>query len=123
MTSDEILMLEFQRVSLAAFDKLFARYRKPRYGSFARPRYNPERSDDLVRETMVAVIRAASRDEPRASLRTCLYGIALKLPVADCRNFLARSALGKPFPQGIDGTCMGNGESLDRQPVPRIVPR
>src|SRR5579862_1588246 len=75
MTSDEALMLEFQGGSRAAFEELFARYRKPLYGFFGRRLNNPERAEDLVQETFLAVIRAASRYEPRALVQTYLYGI------------------------------------------------
>jgi RNA polymerase sigma-70 factor, ECF subfamily len=66
MTSDEALMLEFQGGSRAAFEELFARYRKPLYCFFGRRLNNPERAEDLTQETFLAVIRAASRYEPRA---------------------------------------------------------
>jgi DNA-directed RNA polymerase specialized sigma24 family protein len=36
MTSDEALMIEFQRGSREAFEELFARYREPLYGFFRR---------------------------------------------------------------------------------------
>ena len=87
MTSDEALMLEFQGGSRAAFEELFARYHKPLYGFFARRLSNPERAEDLAQETFLAVIRAASRYEPRALVRTYLYGIALKLLAAERRKF------------------------------------
>ena len=44
----------------------FARYRKPLSGFFGRRLNNPERAEDLAQETCLAVIRAASRYEPRA---------------------------------------------------------
>ena len=91
MTSDEALMLEFQRGSRAAFEELFARYRKPLYGFFGRRLNNSERAEDLTQETFLAVIRAASRYEPRASVRTYLYSIALKLLAAERRKFLTSS--------------------------------
>jgi RNA polymerase sigma-70 factor (ECF subfamily) len=91
MTSDEALMLEFQGGSRAAFEELFARYRKPLYCFFGRRLNNPARAEDLVQETFLAVIRAASRYEPRALVRTYLYGIALKLLAAERRKFLTRS--------------------------------
>ena len=78
MTNDEALMQEFQGGSRAAFEELFARYRKPLYGFFGRRLNNSERAEDLTQETFLAVIRAVSRYEPRASVRTYLYGIALK---------------------------------------------
>src|SRR6185437_4436736 len=88
MTSDEALMLEFQGGSRAAFEELFARYHKPLYGFFGRRLNNRERAEDLAQETFLAVIRAVSRYEPRASVRTYLYGIALKLLAAERRKFL-----------------------------------
>src|ERR1700751_5905791 len=92
MTSDEALMLEFQEGSRAAFEELFARYRKPLYGFFGRRLNNPERAEDLVQETFLVVVRAAYRYEPRALVRTYLYGIALKLLAAEQRKFLTSTA-------------------------------
>ena len=105
MTSDEALMLEFQRGSRAAFEELFARYRKPLYGFFRRRLNNPERAQDLTQETFLAVICAASRYEPRASVRTYLYGIALKLLAAERRKFLTSTTLGQSASEAkTDGT-------------------
>jgi RNA polymerase sigma-70 factor (ECF subfamily) len=95
MTSDEALMLEFQGGSRAAFEELFARYRRSLYGFFRRRLNNPERAEDLVQETFLAVIRAASRYEPRALVRTYLYGIALKQMAAERRKFLTSSTSGQ----------------------------
>src|ERR1700739_4219742 len=99
MTSDEALMLEFQGGSRAAFEELFARYRKPLHGFFERRRNNPERAEDLAQETFLAVIRAASRYEPRASVRTYLYGIALKLLAAERRKLLTSRTSGQSPPE------------------------
>jgi RNA polymerase sigma-70 factor, ECF subfamily len=105
MTSDEALMLEFQSGSRAAFEELFGRYRKVLYGFFGRRLNNPERAEDLTQETFLAVIRAASRYEPRASVRTYLYGIALKLLAAERRKFLTGSTCGQSAPEPkTDGT-------------------
>ena len=95
MTSDEALMLEFQGGSRPAFEELFARYHKPLYGFFRRRLNNPERAEDLTQETFLAVIRAASRYEPRASVRTYLYGIALKLLAAERRKLLTSGTSGQ----------------------------
>ena len=105
MTSDEALMLEFQRGSRAAFEELFARYHKPLYGFFGRRLNNPKRAEDLAQETFLAVIRAASRYEPRALVRTYLYSIALKLVAAERRKLLTSSPLGQSAPEPTsDGT-------------------
>jgi len=104
MTSDEALMLQFQGGSRAAFEELFARYRKSLYGFFARRLNSPERAEDLTQETFLAVIRAASRYEPRALVRTYLYGIALKLLAAERRKLLT-TASGQSAPEPkTDGT-------------------
>jgi len=92
MTNDEALMQEFQGGSRAAFEELFARYRKPLYGFFGRRLNNSERAEDLTQETFLAVIRAVSRYEPRASVRTYLYGIALKLLAAEQRRVFRNGA-------------------------------
>jgi RNA polymerase sigma-70 factor (ECF subfamily) len=86
MISDEALMLDFQRGSREAFEELFARYRGPLYGFFRRRLESNERAEDLAQDTFVAMIRAAERYEPRAQLRTYLYGIALKLLAAERRK-------------------------------------
>lgn len=99
MTSDEALMLQFQGGSRAAFEELFARYRKPLHGFFGRRLNNPERAEDLTQETFLAVIRATSRYEPRALVRTYLYGIALKLLAAERRKFLTSNTSGQAAPE------------------------
>src|SRR5215472_2597895 len=105
MTSDEALMLEFQRGSRAAFEELFARYRKTLYGFFRRRLNNPERAEELTQETFLAVIRSASRYEPRALVGTYLCGIALKLLAAERRKFLTSSTSRPPAPEPkTDGT-------------------
>jgi RNA polymerase sigma-70 factor, ECF subfamily len=86
MISDEALMIEFQRGSREAFDELFARYREPLYGFFRRRLAAKDRAEDLAQETFLAVIRAAVRYEPRAMVKTYLYGIALKLLAAERRK-------------------------------------
>jgi RNA polymerase sigma-70 factor (ECF subfamily) len=86
MISDEALMLEFQRGSRQAFEELFARYREPLYGFFRRRLGSGEWADDLTQETFLAVIRATARYEPRALVRTYLYGIAFNLLAAERRK-------------------------------------
>ena len=100
MISDEALMLEFQGGSREAFEELFARYREPLYGFFRR-RLESKDADDLTQETFLAVIRATSRYQPRALVRTYLYGIALKLLAAERR----RERRSDPTPQAdsVDG--------------------
>ncbi len=96
MISDEALMLEFQRGSREAFEELFARYREPLFGFFRRRLENRERAEDLAQETFLAVIRAVTRYEPRALVRTYLYGIALKLLAAERRKLSGKEQSAEP---------------------------
>ncbi|HTR38895.1 MAG TPA: RNA polymerase sigma factor [Bryobacteraceae bacterium] len=86
MVSDEALMVEFQRGSRQAFEELFARYQGPLFGFFARRLATSERAEDLTQETFLAVIHATARYEPRATVRTYFYGIAIKLLAAERRK-------------------------------------
>jgi RNA polymerase sigma-70 factor (ECF subfamily) len=86
MNSDEVLMREYQLGSRPAFEELYARYSGPLYGFFPRRLENPQRAEELSQETFLAVIRGASRYEPRALVRTYLYGIALKLLASERRK-------------------------------------
>jgi RNA polymerase sigma-70 factor (ECF subfamily) len=86
MISDEVLMLEFQGESRAAFEELYSRYSGPLYGFFRRRLDSPQRAEELAQETFLIVIRGASRYEPRSLVRTYLYGIALKLLSAERRK-------------------------------------
>ena len=122
MTSDEALMLEFQGGSRAAFEELFARYQKPLYGFFGRRLNNPERAEDLTQETFLAVIRAVSRYEPRASVRTYLYSIALKLLAAERRKFLTSSTSGQsatePKTDGTPDSALWVRQALEKLDAP-----
>jgi RNA polymerase sigma-70 factor (ECF subfamily) len=94
MNSDEVLMLEFQQGSRPAFEELYSRYSGPLYGFFRRRLESPQRAEDLAQETFLAVIRGAQRYEPRALVRTYLYGIALKLLASERRKSRGDAALG-----------------------------
>src|SRR5690349_5379190 len=86
MLSDEALMLAFQNGSREAFEEIFARYRGPIRGFFARRLNSPERAEDLLQQTFLAVIDGAPRYVPKAMLRTWLYGIAMKQASAERRR-------------------------------------
>lgn len=86
MTSDEQLILDFQRGSREAFVELFERYREMIYAFFRRRLTDAARSEDLARETFVAVLDGVRRYEPRAPFRSYLYGIAFNLLAAERRK-------------------------------------
>lgn len=86
MTSDEQLILEFQRGSREAFVELFERYREIIYAFFRRRLADAARSEDLAQETFVALLDGVRRYEPRAPFRSYLYGIAFNLLAAERRK-------------------------------------
>jgi RNA polymerase sigma-70 factor (ECF subfamily) len=108
MISDEVLMLAFQRGSREAFDELYVRYRGPLHGFFRR-RLNCEgRAEDLAQETFLVVIRSTDRYEPRALVRTYLYGIAVKLLMSERRK---RTHDGPDIDTVTEPTAHGSAES------------
>ena len=119
MVSDEALMLEFRGGSREAFEEIFARYREPLYGFFRRRLDSRDRAEDLTQDTFVAVIRGSDRCEPRALLKTYLFGIALKLLAAERRKG-SRTVPGGPEPERI---ALEADEGLwVRQAIARLEP-
>jgi RNA polymerase sigma-70 factor (ECF subfamily) len=86
MASDEALMLDLRRGSRDAFEELFARYRDAIYGFFRRRIPADGRAEDLTQETFLAVLAAAHRYEPRATVRSYLFGIAFHLLSSERRK-------------------------------------
>lgn len=79
MNDDEQLMLHFQDGSPDAFGELFDRYRRPIYGYFRRRVRDAARAEELMQDTFVALLRSVVRYEVRATFKTYLYSIALKI--------------------------------------------
>jgi len=91
--SDERLMLAFAHGSSEAFTELFHRYKQPIFGFFCRRVSDPANAEELAQETFFALLRAASRYEPRALFRTYLYAIGFKILRAHRRKAAFRAAL------------------------------
>ncbi len=126
--SDEHLMIAFSRGSTDAFSELFSRYKQPLFGFFRRRVADPAQAEELTQETFLAVLRAASRYEPRALFRTYLYAIAFKIlrayrrKVAFRATFLgAATGFHRPALQNATDTevslrqAVGKLERLDRE--------
>jgi len=84
--ADERLMLLFRMGNCDAFTELFHRYNNPIHGFFSRRLANPSRAEELSQETFVAILRGIERYEPRATFRTYLYAIAVKILMAERRK-------------------------------------
>jgi len=122
MPSDEALMAEFQLGSRVAFDELFARYRQPLYGYFRRRLASRERAEDLTQETFLAVIHAAERYQPRALVRTYLYGIAIKLLAAERRRSARPEVASDPVNDPKSDESLWVRQALGRlEPVAREI--
>ena len=91
--SDERLMLAFSQGSSEAFTELFQRYKQPVYGFFRRRVADPANAEELTQETFFALLRAATRYEPRALFRTYLYAIGFKVLRAHRRKAAFRATL------------------------------
>ena len=83
-------MLVFRLGNSEAFSELFRRYSNPVFGFFRRRLENSSRAEELAQETFVAVLRGVERYEPRATFRTYLYGIAIKILMAERRKSARR---------------------------------
>jgi len=73
---DEELLAAYAAGDARAFPQLYERHEKPVYRYFLRQGVAASIADDLLQETWFAVIRNASRFEPRAKFTTWLYTIA-----------------------------------------------
>jgi len=110
--SDERLMLAFSKGSSDAFAELFARYKQSIYGFFRRRLAEPAHAEELAQETFLALLRAASRYEPRALFRTYLYAIGFKILRAHRRKAAFRATFfgqsnSAPDPAKRDATESG----------------
>jgi RNA polymerase sigma-70 factor (ECF subfamily) len=122
MTSDESLMLTYQRGSREAFDELFARYRQPLYGYFRRRLASAACAEELTQETFLAVIRATERYQPRALVRTYLYGIAIKLLGAERRKLARVEEAADPVRDPRTEEALWVRQALERlEPVEREI--
>src|SRR5437660_3861814 len=89
--SDERLMLAFSQGSSEAFTELFSRYKQPIYETFRRRLTEPTHAEELTQETFLALLRAATRYQPRALFRAYLYAIGFKILRAYRRKAAFRS--------------------------------
>ena len=110
--SDERLMLAFSQGSSEAFTELFSRYKQPMYGFFRRRLAEPAHAEELTQETFLALLRAATRYQPRALFRTYLYAIGFKILRAHRRKAAFRATFlghrnSAPDPSRQDATESG----------------
>lgn len=91
VATDQHLMLDFSKGRADAFAELFRRYKQPIFAFFRRRVADSSHAEELTQEIFLAVIRAASRYQPRAPFRTYLYAIAFKILRAHRRKAAFRA--------------------------------
>ena len=84
-------MLDFSKGASEAFAELFRRYKQPVFGFFRRRLADAGQAEELTQETFLAVLRGASRYQPRALFRTYLYAIAFRILRANRRKQVFRA--------------------------------
>ena len=89
MTDDRLMRL-FQSGNSEAFSELFRRFSSPICGFFQRRLENPSRAEELAQEVFIAVLRGMERYQPRATFRAYLYGIAMRMVMAERRKSARR---------------------------------
>jgi RNA polymerase sigma-70 factor (ECF subfamily) len=104
--TDDRLMLHFRLGNPQAFSELFRRYSNAVYGFFRRRLENPSRAEELAQETFVAVLRGVERYEPRATFRTYLYGIAMRMVMAERRKSARRESSSPVAPDPSADSCL-----------------
>ncbi len=100
--TDERLMLAFSQGSSDAFTELFSRYKQPIYGFFRRRVAQPAHAEELTQETFLALLRAATRYQPRALFRTYLYAIGFKILRVHRRKAAFRATFFVPGNSALD---------------------
>jgi RNA polymerase sigma-70 factor, ECF subfamily len=113
-TSDEQLMLAFRAGDARAFEALVRRHRGPVFHFILRFTGQRARSEDLLQETWLKVVRSAREYEPKARFTTWLYTIARNLCVDSARKESHRQAESLEAPTGAQGAEGGRplGEAL-----------
>ncbi|HET9449326.1 MAG TPA: RNA polymerase sigma factor [Aggregicoccus sp.] len=113
-TSDEQLMLAFRAGDARAFEALVRRHRGPVFHFILRFTGQRARSEDLLQETWLKVVRSARDYEPKARFTTWLYTIARNLCVDSARKESHRQAQSLEAPAGAHGADGGRplGEAL-----------
>lgn len=84
--SDEDLMLAFRDGEAAAFELLVARHKRGLYNFLLRSVHDRSRSEEMLQEVFLRVIRAKDRYQRTARFTTWIYTIARNLCVDESRR-------------------------------------
>ena len=110
--SDEQLMVEYGKGSMAAFEVLYARHRVALYRYFMRVAGNTATANDLYQGCWEKVIKARRRYSAKAPFQAWLFRIARNHHIDHLRSQRPTAELD---PQQADPDSVDNGENLDQQ--------
>jgi len=114
--SDEELMLAYRGGEPRAFETLLHRHGKGIYRFALRFLGDRMRAEEVMQESFLRVLRAASRYEPRSSFRNYLYRITRNL----CLDLIRKEPRARVQADGT-GPCGPGPEDLpDRNPGPDL---
>lgn len=91
--SDEDLMLAFRDGDAAAFEQLVTRHKRGLYNFLLRSVHDRSRSEEMLQEVFLRVIRAKDRYQRTARFTTWIYTIARNLCVDESRRQKFRRTL------------------------------
>ncbi len=119
---DESLMVAFARDGdRAAFETLVRRYHRPLFAFLLRFVRDAARTEELVQEVFVRLLRMRDRYEPRGRFRTLVFSIARNLATDESRRakFRRHRSLDAPArtADGGEGRTLGERIAADDLPV------
>jgi RNA polymerase sigma-70 factor (ECF subfamily) len=118
--SDEDLMLAFRDGDAAAFELLVARHKRGLYNFLLRSVHDRSRSDEMLQEVFLRVIRAKDRYQRTARFTTWIYTIARNLCVDESRRQKFRRTV--PLEAKRRGRGGDDGQSiLDVTEAPQVA--
>ncbi|SFB97329.1 sigma-70 family RNA polymerase sigma factor [Pseudoalteromonas denitrificans] len=87
MASDELLMLDYSKGDLKAFEVLYTKHKGPLYRYFMRQCTDKSKVDELFQEVWHKLIKAKENYQPQAKFTTWLYHIAHNVLIDEYRKF------------------------------------
>lgn len=108
--SDEDLMLAFRDGDAAAFEQLVTRHKRGLYNFLLRSVHDRSRSEEMLQEVFLRVIRAKDRYQRTARFTTWIYTIARNLCVDESRRQKFRRTL--PLEAKRRGRGGDDGQSI-----------
>jgi RNA polymerase sigma-70 factor (ECF subfamily) len=114
MESEEELMLAVARGEEAALRTLVARHAQPLHAYLTRLCGDATEAEDLVQESWIRIVRAASRFDPARKFRSWAYGIATNVARDRHRRVRARGGAHAALPAHASAAPGAEGRSIAR---------